>query len=167
MAKLVESVFPNLKEKYDDAQWLKSRAKLALNNSRLQSLNSEVAKIFRHDFSYHGSAYSMVYDSVEAQNATELKYTVELLNSIEVRASLPDHEIALKKGLIFKLLRNIKPSLRHAHGTRYVVDNMTNNVLFLASVTGSKTGDRLNYLNELCAVSKDYFPIPSFTRCHF
>ena len=50
--RLVESVFPNLKEKYDDVKWLKSRAILATANSRLQSLNSEVAKIFPHDFSY-------------------------------------------------------------------------------------------------------------------
>ena len=86
--------------------------------SRLQSLNSEVAKIFPLDFLYYRSADSVVCDSVEAQNAAELKYTVEVLNSIEVGASLPDHEIALKKGLIFMLLRNIKPSLSHVHGTR-------------------------------------------------
>ena len=137
--KLVESVFPNLKEKYDDVQWLKSRAILAPTNSRLQSLNSEVAKIFPHDFSYYRIADSVVCDSVEAQNAAELRYPVELLNSIEVDASLPGLEIALKKGLIVMLLRNIKLSSGHVNGTRYVVDNMTPNVLFLTSVLGSNT----------------------------
>ena len=73
----------------------------------------------------------MVCDSVEAQNAAELKSTVELLNSIEVGSPLPDHEIALKKGFIVMLLRNIKPYTGNNNGTRYVVDNMTPYVFFL------------------------------------
>ena len=141
-AKLVEPVFPNLKEEYDDEQWLKSHAILAPTNSRLQSLNFEVAKIFPHDFLYYRSAESVVCDSIEAQNAAELSYPVELLNSIEVAASLPDHEIALKRGFIVMLLRNIKPSSVHFNGTRYIVDNVTPNVLFLTSVSRSKTGER-------------------------
>ena len=84
-------------------QRLKSRAILAPTNSRLESLNSKVANIFPQDFSYYRSADSVVYDSVQARNAAELRYPVELLNSIEVGASFPDHEIALKKGFIVML----------------------------------------------------------------
>ena len=72
----------------------------------------------------------MVCVSVEAQNAAELRYPVELLNSIEVVASLSDHEIAFKKGFIVMLLRNIRPSSGRFNETRYVVHNMTSNVLF-------------------------------------
>ena len=49
-AKLVESVFENWKEKYDDVPWLKLRAILAPTNSRLQILNSESQKYFRTTF---------------------------------------------------------------------------------------------------------------------
>ena len=103
----------------------------------------KLQKCSPNDFSNYRSADSVVCDSVEAQNAAELWYLVELLNSIEVGSSLPDHEIALKKGFIVMLLRNIKPSSGHVNGTRYVVDNTTPNVLFLTSVSGSKTGERL------------------------
>ena len=67
---------------------------------------------------------SAACDSVEAQNAAELRYPVELLNSIEFGASLLDYEIALKKRLIVMLRRNIKPSSGHVNGTRCMVDNM-------------------------------------------
>ena len=109
----------------------------------------------------------MVFDSVEAQNASELNYPVELLNSIEVGASLPDHEVALKKGFIVMLLRNIKPSSGHVNGTRYVVENMTPNVLFLTSVSDSKTGEQLILPRMNCTVSKDDFPMPGFRRFRF
>ena len=164
---MVESVFPNLAEKYDYVQWLKSRAILAPINSRLQSLNSEVAKIFPHDFSYYRSADSVAYDSVEAQNSAELRYPVELLNLIEVGASLPYREIALKKGFIVMLLPSIMPSSGHVNGTRYVVDNLTPNVIFLTSVSGSKTGERPILPRMNCTVSKDDFPIPGFRRSQF
>ena len=164
---MVESFFLNLKEKYYDVQWLKSRAILAPTNSRLQNQNSEVAKIFPHNFSYYRSADSVVCDSVEVQNAAELRTPVELLNSIEVDASFPYHEIALKKGFIVMLLRNTKHSSGHGKRTRYVVDDVTPNVLLLTSVSGSKTGERLILPRMNYTISKDDFPIPGFRRCQF
>ena len=138
---MFESSFPNLEKKYDDVQWLKSSAILAPTNSRLQSLNSEFEKIFPHDFSYYRIVESVVCASVDSQNAAELGHPVHLLNSIEVGASLPDHEITVKKGFIIILLREIKPSSGYVNRARYVVDKITSNVLFLTSMSGSKTGE--------------------------
>ena len=164
---LVCSVFRNFELKYNDVQWLKTRAILTPTNNRLQMLNNQVSKWFPGKFSYYKSADSVSCDSVEAQNAAELRYPQELLNSIEAGASLPDHEIALKKGFIVMLLRNVKPSSGHVNGTRYVVENMTPNLLFLTSVSGSKTGVRLILPRMNCTVGKDDFPIPRFRRCQF
>ena len=108
-------------------------------NIRLRSQDSEVAKIFLHDFSYYRKADTVVCDSIEPQNDSELSYPVEFLNSIEVDVPLSDHEIDIKKGFIVMLLRNIKTSYGHVDGTRYVVENVISNVLFLTSVSGSKT----------------------------
>ncbi len=130
---LVESVFKRLDNNYDDVQWIPSRAILTPKNRRPKSLNNQVAEVFPGAFSYYKSGDSVVRDSLEAQNAAELRYPQELLNPIEVGASLPDHEIALKKGFIVMLLRNIKPSSGHVNGTRYVVDNLTYHLLFLSS----------------------------------
>ena len=96
-----------------------------------------------------------------------MRYAEELLNSIEVGASLPDHEISLNKRFVVMLLRNIKPSAGYVNGTRYVVVRMITNLLFLTSVSGSKTGSRVMLPRRNCRVSKDDFPIPGLKRCQF
>ena len=137
---LVQSVFRNIEKKYDDVGWLTSRAILISINSLLQCISSQVAERFPRKFSACKSADSVVCDSLEAQNAGKLSYPQELLNSMEVGPSLPDHEMSLKKGFIVVLLRNIEPSSGHVNGTRYVDESMTPNLLFLISVSGSGTG---------------------------
>ena len=72
-------------------------------------------KNFPNNFSYYRSAEYVVFDSVETQNAAEHRYPIELLNTVEVGASLPDHVIALEKGFIVMILRNINPSSGHVN----------------------------------------------------
>ncbi len=108
------------------------------------------------------SADSVSSNSKEAQAAAELRYPQELLNSIEAGPSLPDHEIRVKKGFVVMLLRKIKPSLGHVNGTRYAIERMTQNLLFLKSVSRSQKGNRLTLPRMNCSVSVDDFPIPGF-----
>ncbi len=91
---LVQSVFQNLNEQYDDVQWLTSRDILTPTNSHLQSTNNEVAEWLPETFSHYKSAESVVCDSLEAQNAAELRCPQEILNSVEFGSSLPDHTIS-------------------------------------------------------------------------
>ena len=116
---------------------------MTLTNSRLQMLKNQVSEWFSGKFSYYKSADSVSRDSVESQNAAELRYPQELLNSVEARASLPNHDIALKKGSLAVLLRYVKPFSGHVSGTRHLVENMTTNILLLEFVSGWKTGLRL------------------------
>ena len=95
----------------------------------------------------------------------ELGYPQELLNSIETGASLSYHEIALKKEFIVVLLRNLKSFSGHVIGIRYVVENMNPYLLFLKSVSGSKTGARLILPRMNCTFGKNDFPIPQLRRC--
>ena len=164
---LVKSVFQNLNDNHNDVHWLTSRAILTLTNNWLKSLNEKVAEWFPGNFSHYQSADSVMCDSLQAKNAAELRYPQELLNSIEVGGSLPDHSISLKKGFIVMLLRNIKPSAGHVNGARYVVENMTPTLLYLRSTSGSRTGVRLILPRMNCTVSKDDFPILGFRTCQF
>ncbi len=79
-----------------------------------------------------------MYDNPEEPKALELKYPPELLNSIETGSSLLDHEIVLKKGFVFTLIRNIRQNCGHVNGTQHVVRHMTNNLLFLRAVSQRK-----------------------------
>ncbi len=66
------------------------------------ALNEEIADSFTSSFLSYKSS-----DSSKAGSKAELRYTQELLNSVEAGASLSYHEIKLKKGFIVMLLRNI------------------------------------------------------------
>ena len=147
--------------------WLTARAVLAPTNSRLKYLNDKVADRFLVTFAYYKSADSDLLNSLEAQEAAELRYPQDHFNSIEVGASLPDHKISLKKGFIVKFLRNMKLSAGHVNGTTYVVVRITTNLLFLTSVSGSKTVSRLKLPRMNCTISKDGFLIPGFRRRQF
>ena len=70
----------------------------------------KLQKVFLETFLSYKSDDSVSCDSVEVQSKSELRYPQELLNSVKAGASLPDHEIKLKKGFIVMLRRNIKPS---------------------------------------------------------
>ncbi len=109
----------------------------------------------------------MVCDDVEAQKSAELNYRRELLNSIEPGSSLPDHEINLKEGFVVKLLQNIRPRFGNVNGTRYVVERMTANFLFLISVSGTHKESVLSLPRMNCAPGTDDFPIPDFRRGQF
>ncbi len=113
------------------------------------------------------SADSIVSDDSEEQKSTELKYPQELLNSIEAGSSLPDHEIKLKKGFVVLFLRNTRLNRGHVNGTRYVVMNMTKNLLFLQAVSGTAKGNPLVLLWMNCIPGMYDFAIPGFRRRQF
>ena len=164
---LIDSIFPNLAVKYNDTEWLISRAILATTNSKLKNLNDEVIERFPGKHRSFLSADSVISDNPEDQKEMELKYPPELLHTIETGSSLPDHEISLKKGFVVMLLRNIRQNCGHVNGTRYVVHNMTKNLLFLRAVSGTAKGNSLVLPRMNCIPGMDDFPIPGFRRCQF
>ena len=82
-------------------------------------------------------------DKVENEDTNALIYPTELLNTLTARSALPDHNLELKKGFIVMLLRNLDPTAGHVNGARYVIENMTHNLLFLRVATGSHEGNKL------------------------
>ena len=82
-------------------------------------------------------------------------------------SALPDHKLKLKKGFIVMLLRNLDPTAGHVNGARYVIENMTHNLLFLRVATGPHEGNILCLPRMPCGPGDDNFSIPGFTRTPF
>ncbi|CDF37017.1 ATP dependant DNA helicase [Chondrus crispus] len=101
------------------------------------------------------------------EDTNALIYPTEMLNTLTAGSALPDHKLKLKKGFIVMLLRNLDPATGHVNGARYVIDNMTNNLLFLHVTTGSHQGNRLCLPRMPCRPGDDNFPIPGLTRTQF
>ena len=166
-SELIDATFNDISERYLDVEWLTSRAILATTNSRLTTINDEIIERFPGRSQTFLSADSVVCDNPDEQKAMELNYPTELLNSIESGSSLPDHKIKLKKGVVVMLLRKIRQNCGHMNGTRYVVHNMTKNLLFLRAISGICKGNSILLSRMNCIPGKDDFPIPGFRRCQF
>ena len=166
-SELIDAIFNDVSERYLDVEWLPSRAILVTTNSRMKTTNYKIIGRFPGRSQTFLSADSVVCDNPDDQKAMELKYPTELLNSIETGSSQPEHEIKLKKGFVVMLLRNIRQNCGHVNGTRYVVHNMTKNLLFLRAVSGTCKGSSILLPRMNCIPGKDDFPILGFRRCQF
>lgn len=106
-------------------------------------------------------------DSVCEAEVDNFYYLVELLNSITGTGPLPDHTLKLKQGYVVMLLRNLQSMYGHVNGSRYIVDSMNKNVLFLRIATRRERGKRLTLPRIPCEPGDDDFSIPGFKRTQF
>ncbi len=118
---LCDSVFEGLESNQSDLGWLISRTILSTKNSGLIRINAKVGS-YKTFLSSH---------TVEVEDQNELRYPVELLNSLNGGSSLPDQHLQLKKGLIVMLLRNFCSQKKHVNGARYI-----SNLLHLKAAVG-------------------------------
>lgn len=105
--------------------------------------------------------------TVESENNNAPIYPIEMLNTLSHGSVLPGHMLSLKKGFILILLRNLDLKNGHVNETLYVVENMTNNVLFLGIDTGIRKGSNLTLPQISCRPGHDSFPVPGFKLLHF
>ena len=160
---LVHRVFANMAENYKDEDWLMGRAILTTKNVFLEEINTLAGALIPGTVRQYKSA-----DQVENENENQLRYPVEMLNTLTAGSALPDHKLLLKRGYPVMLLRNIDTENGHCNGARYIIENMTNNVLFLRLAIGSKKGARLTLPRMPCGPGDpDNFPVPGFTRTQF
>lgn len=110
---MVQPVFPNIKDNYQNVSWLTERAILTTEDVHLKVLNDLTASQITASEREFLSA-----DSVEETKFNELNYPVELLNSLPGTGSIPDHKLSLKDGHMVMLLQNIQPKNGHVNNAR-------------------------------------------------
>ncbi|CDF38756.1 unnamed protein product [Chondrus crispus] len=155
-------VFQGIRDNHADPAWLTKRVILTTKNRPLEEVNEVIGNMIPGSYRTYLSA-----DKVDNEDTNALIYPTEMLNTLTAGSALPDHKLKLKKGFIVMLLRNLDPATGHVNGARYVIQNMTNNLLFLHVTTGSHQGNRLCLPRMPCGPGDDNFPIPGFTRTQF
>jgi ATP-dependent DNA helicase PIF1 len=135
---LIESVFPHIKEGYDDSHFVARRAILTPKNDDMDMLNTSVMDAFPGESRTYISADSVVE---EGQNQI---YPTEFLNTL-CPSGMPPHAMTLKVGSPIMLLRNLKPGLGHGlrNGTRMIVTQLGDRVLEGEIVMGTHSGKRV------------------------
>lgn len=68
---------------------------------------------------------------------------MEMLNTPMHGSALPDHALSLREGLIVMLPHNTDSKNIYVNGTRYAVEDMKNNFLFLRILTAMGKGGKL------------------------
>lgn len=130
---LIQRVFPDIKQQYNNHDWLSERAILAAKNKDVDDLNATIQNFLPGEL--------FTYKSVDtATNQDDVvNYPTEFLNSLDL-PGLPPHNLKLKVGSVVIMLRNINQP-RLCNGTRLVVKKLMNNIIEAKIIKGKYKGE--------------------------
>ncbi|XP_063907386.1 ATP-dependent DNA helicase PIF1-like [Zophobas morio] len=127
---LIQRVFPDIAQKFNNHNWLGERAILAAKN---KDVNATIQNFLPGQLVSFKSV-----DTVMNQDDV-VNYPTEFLNSLEL-SGLPPHNLQLKIGSVVIMLRNINQP-RLCNGTRLVVKKLMNNVIEATIIKGKYKGE--------------------------
>lgn len=135
---------------------------LTTRNIRLANIDDEVESIIpsaKHVF--------LAAEEIEYAEGNVPCYRAELMSSILGDASIQDHRLVLKPGVLVMLLRNLQLSNGHVNESIYIIKSATDNVVFYALclrnaaiIVSSPT--LIPYVSGY-----EYFPFPGFCLVQF
>ncbi|KAI3855543.1 hypothetical protein MKX03_006581 [Papaver bracteatum] len=91
---IVNNTFPNMQQRLEDVNYLKSRCILAPNNECVDEVNSYIVSTIQSETRTYYSADSISPTSEAIVNQDDL-FPVELLNSLKI-SGFPNHELELR-----------------------------------------------------------------------
>ncbi|XP_061379262.1 uncharacterized protein LOC133319319 [Danaus plexippus] len=130
---LIQRVFPDIAQKFNNHNWLGERAILAAKNKDVEDLNATIQNFLPGQLISFKSV-----DTVMNQDDV-INYPTEFLNSLEL-PGLPPHNLQLKVGSVVIMLRNINQP-RLCNGTRLAVKRLMNNVIEATIIKGKYKGE--------------------------
>lgn len=156
---LIKSVLLNIRTRYCNELWLSQRPISTTRNSQLRMLNECLEASIPEE-----SRSALSADTISNPKEYESRYAVELFDSNSGAAPLPDQKPFLKRGYKAMFLQNLQPGKGHMNRARYVVQSMTDTVLFLHIATDSHEENRFTLPIILCASDDNDSPIDGFHR---
>ncbi|CAG9787616.1 unnamed protein product [Diatraea saccharalis] len=129
---LLANVFPDLKNKINNEEWLFERAVLSPKNELVNKINNKVLDVV--------DGASRVYTSIDTVMASDdsTAYPVEFLNSLEL-TGVPPHKLELKVGVPVLLMRNLDAP-RLCNGTRLQISELGRNIVRATILTAAAKG---------------------------
>ena len=141
--------------------WVSGRAIIVSTNGEAARFNQLLIDSLPGDV-----AEALSTDEVVADETGNLRdVPIDFLNKLEL-PGLPPHRLALKRGAPIILTTNVDVSEGHCNGTRYVVKDISRNLLVAQVTSGPAVGEYL-YLGRFQFFSSEVdFPVP-FSRTQF
>ncbi|PIA43487.1 hypothetical protein AQUCO_01900110v1 [Aquilegia coerulea] len=158
MKSIVEWVYPDLKNKYADLNYLRERCILTPRNDCVEKLNSYIISTIPGESHIYLSADTLSPMS-GGPDIQDVSPPIEFLNSMII-SGLPNHKIELKLGVSIMPIRNINQRFRLCNGTRLIVTKLGAKFIQAKVITGNNIGRTFN-INKIVLTSDD--PKSSFT----
>jgi ATP-dependent DNA helicase PIF1 len=138
---IVESIYPNLRERYRDREFLEERAILCPRNETVREINEYIMGQLEGEDKIYRSCDS-VCKAVTLSEDVDMLYSKEFLNSLKF-PGIPNHELKLKIGLPVMLMRNLNQSAGLCNGTRMTITQLGKRFIEAQIITGTRVGDKV------------------------
>ncbi|XP_010418963.1 PREDICTED: uncharacterized protein LOC104704604 [Camelina sativa] len=139
MEEIQKATFPNLKNQYQDHEYLQSRAILTPGNETVDELNEFMLNKIKGKMKEYISADTLANDANDL-DGVNLLYIAKYLNAI-MCSGLPNHSLLLKKYAPVILLRNINQKEGLRNRTRQIVTRLGEKVLEAEILSGTNVGN--------------------------
>ncbi|XP_067949939.1 ATP-dependent DNA helicase PIF1-like [Watersipora subatra] len=127
LVSLQENLYPILRQRFQDVDWLSERAILCPRSDAAAAINSQ---LLAH---LPGNSKTFTSTDTSLNDDAAVEYPVEFLNSLDL-PGLPAHRLQLKIGTPIMLLRNLNPP-KLCNGTWLIVTQMFSHVLQAKNVS--------------------------------
>jgi ATP-dependent DNA helicase PIF1 len=138
---IVESIYPNLRQRYRDREFLEERAILCPRNETVTEINEYIMDQLEGDYTVYRSC-DTVCKAVTSSEDADMLYSKEFLNNLKF-PGIPNHEIRLKIGLPVMLMRNINQSAGLCNGTRMTITQLGKRFIEAQIITGTHVVDKV------------------------
>jgi len=150
---LVDFVYSDFGTYFNQPEYLKDRAILAITNEIVDEINDYIINLVPGMEKEYYSA-DTISNCTDTCNDAHILYPVEYLNTLNAN-NFPCHKLKLKVGVPIMLLRNLNQSLGLCNGTRLIITNLGHNVIEALIITGTHTGQttyipRINLTTRGC-----------------
>ncbi len=144
---LINKTFPEMSTKFEDMNYMTTRAILTPKNKDVDYINSLASKMFPGLHQTYLSA-----DSVTCERQRR-RYPIEFLNNI-ISAAVPPHNLSLKINQPIILLRNINQDEGLCNGTRLIVKELHRNIICVQLYNG-EIRNKTFYISRLAITPTD------------
>ncbi|CAJ2646439.1 unnamed protein product [Trifolium pratense] len=140
---IVQSTYPNLLSRYQNGQFVQSRAILASTIEAVDQINDYVLKLVPGEQREYYSADKIDKSQINDAQAFEFDMIPpEFLNSLKA-SDIANHRFTLKVGTPITLLRDLDPSQGFVTGTRLIVTRLGQFVLQAQIMSGKNAGNMI------------------------
>jgi len=140
-SELIHKTFPDMTVKFNDMNYMTTRAILTPKNKDVDFINDLASKLFPGISQTYLSA-----DSVTCEKQRR-RYPIEFLNNI-ISAAVPPHKLCLKIHQPIILLRNLNQDEGLCNGTRLIVKELHRNFICVQMYKGANQ-NKIFYLPRL------------------